>query len=154
MNINTKGIQPAFIFDNQDDDEPKSNPKTTTSPDQYKDVKQKMTIRQIEHKEPHEVGAAMANLDSLFHLDMNTEIVEESVSDFGIVESLVAGKIYSPWIGELLTKIKALSVSIKRKGRIEKVDIMHGRQKQQRGLTGWQDTFKTHEGGGDDDGRN
>lgn len=113
----------------------------TITSDKYKAAKKREAYREVEHKETHEIGAAFSNLDSKYHLDMNTEIVEESVSDFAIVQGMVAGKIYSPWIGELLSDIKALSISIKRRGRIEKENMVVG-SKKQKGIQGWDEAVK------------
>lgn len=136
----------CFIIEEEEQEAPakdKSSSPTITS-DVYEAARNRAAYREVEHKETNEIGAAFANLDSKYHLDMNTEIVEESVSDFAVVQGMVAGKIYSPWIGELLSDIKALSISIKRKGRIEKENMVVG-SKKQKGMKGWNDPPQQHQ---------
>ncbi|MCX6654332.1 MAG: hypothetical protein NTY03_04325 [Candidatus Bathyarchaeota archaeon] len=141
----TKG---CFIVEDDDDDDdeeeyPQDKLEKPIAQDTYEMAKKRTSYREVEHKEAHELGAVLSNLDSKYFLDMNTEMVDEAISDFAIVQGMVKAKIYSPWIGELLDSIKALSISSGRKGRIEKRDMTIGARKQ-RGLQGWGDAVKQH----------
>jgi Zn-dependent metalloprotease len=134
----------CFVIDEPVVEQKEVLPTQDITPEKYNAVKQRVTYREVEHKEAHELGAVMNNLDSKSYLDMNTEMVDEAVPDFAIVKGMVTGKIYSPWIGKLLEDIEALSVSIGRKGRTEKKDMTIGARKS-KGLKSWNDAIKPKE---------
>jgi len=138
----------CFIYETEEmefpkEEYPSERESRPISQETYDQFKRRASYREVEHKEAHELGAVLSNLDSKYFLDMNTEMVDEAISDFAIVQGMVKGKIYSPWIGELLEQIKALSISSGRKGRIEKRDMTIGARKQ-RGLQGFSDALKQH----------
>jgi Zn-dependent metalloprotease len=145
----------CFILEDEEmefpeDEYPTEKESRPVSQETYDRVRRRASYREVEHKEAHELGAVLSNLDSKYFLDMNTEMVDEAISDFAIVQGMVKGRIYSPWIGELLETIKALSISSGRKGRLEKRDMTIGARKQ-RGLQGFSDALKQHPPSGQGD---
>lgn len=112
----------------------------------YQAIKNKITYREIAHKEPHMVGAAFSNLDNNFHIDKNTRLEEGSIPSFAAVTGLVALGIYSKnFIGKIVEDIKSLNVSIGGKGREEKVKMVSGNKQMQQGIKSFAEGFKTHQ---------
>ena len=115
----------------------------SVSEETYEAIKDKISYKEIAHKESHMVGAMAANLDDTFHLAKNTELLRDSVSAYASVMANLRRHIYTPYIADFLEGVDVRSISISRSGRKEKVSMTVGSKEQKSGIRGW-DALKPH----------